>query len=882
MDHGKLTGMDYARSTSFLHQLNVSRSIPSLPIKQRAEKRAAIESLICRLPSEAAGAGSIQLPDDKNCPRSFGNWHNLVLSALMVAQTLRMRLSATSSMDCNSLLRFKLAHRVLPVKTSLYARSPIQLSASDACDRLSSPAFSMQMKETLQLPVDEHGQETPWCLQRRFDDSARGGTSDSTRRRTEDPSALFALGPHAAFGAIFDTSFALLNESVPTWRAGEVRISVHVRHFNVRETGEESLDMFQAAIRRAVQSAQWASCCAVLVASDRRKTLELMGSIAASVGCRLLHSARSEKKRDFSLEHGEDTGVVVLRDVFLLAHGHLLIGTWGSTLTTTIQQLVAYRCLRHHSTWVPTVTYCELTRGECMPALPLLTNKGSEWFVNIGRSGAARIFSSTMMAKVVSRKEWSRRDELLRQQPMGTTGSDSCRPLYKVRRARGGDACQQGRTFGCFDGGLRMWVSGRCGGVFQCGPNKVLCSHVQGNSSAPTRTVCVCEGSAIGWPSADEAIASLSRLEQPLHQTAHRGSWLAAIISANESNLRFTLVARAVASCGFLARHVLAARPEQFSSLSAMVLELFGTPRVRTARMSPYELGRLISHKRALKVIAHAEFSWGAVFEDDATINAAVPPSVAGYLIAQSMAAAGNGRLLYLGACSPSCLSPEQQNEANGSGLPPGLLRGGRCSSYCTHAYAISRRLAATLFEDVFECWNGSSRCGAECATRPCFADWAYVRHFARGRGEAWIVGGGLVSPDLRYRDHRGLFVQNRSSVLGNQETGTSLSRNYRWQRLPKTGSLAKFSEAAIRSPGLMMKARVASKQVRTGGKDRREVARNSKGRAEDVLSSRRSRPSSLARNLLRGFIFGLVLALALGMGAALVLVGCGACVSRP
>ena len=313
-----------------------------------------------------------------------------------------------------------------------------------------------------------------------------------------------------------------------------------------------------------------------------------------------------------------------------------------------------------------------------------------------------------------------------------------------------------------------------------------------------------------------------------------------------------------------------------------MVLELFGTPRVRTARMSPYELGRLISHKRALKVIAHAEFSWGAVFEDDATINAAVPPSVAGYLIAQSMAAAGNGRLLYLGACSPSCLSPEQQNEANGSGLPPGLLRGGRCSSYCTHAYAISRRLAATLFEDVFECWNGSSRCGAECATRPCFADWAYVRHFARGRGEAWIVGGGLVSPDLRYRDHRGLFVQNRSSVLGNQETGTSLSRNYRWQRLPKTGSLAKFSEAAIRSPGLMMKARVASKQVRTGGKDRREVARNSKGRAEDVLSSRRSRPSSLARNLLRGFIFGLALALALGMGAALVLVGCGACVSRP
>jgi len=70
-------------------------------------------------------------------------------------------------------------------------------------------------------------------------------------------------------------------------------------------------------------------------------------------------------------------------------------------------------------------------------------------------------------------------------------------------------------------------------------------------------------------------------------------------------------------------------------------------------------------------------------------------------------------------------------------------------------------------------------RCGADCKHRPCYMDWAYYRHFTRGR-EAWVVGGGLRSPWAV--DHRGLFIQNRSTLLGNNVSGTSLARKFAWK----------------------------------------------------------------------------------------------------
>ena len=211
-----------------------------------------------------------------------------------------------------------------------------------------------------------------------------------------------------------------------------------------------------------------------------------------------------------------------------------------------------------------------------------------------------------------------------------------------------------------------------------------------------------------------------------------------------------------------------------------MVNDLFGVAERRVMRLSPHEIGLLISHKRALKAIALSEFAWGAVLEDDACLHEAVRPEHAEWLLAAAFAAADKQRpqppLLYLGSCQPRC----DAAVSNDVWLPTGLLHGGRCHAYCTHAYALSRERASTFFADVFGCQNGSSSsCGEECEFRPCFMDWAMTRYFKRS-GSAWIVGGGLHGQWVP--NHRGLFIQNRSAALGNAVSGgTGLAKRFRW-----------------------------------------------------------------------------------------------------
>ena len=98
--------------------------------------------------------------------------------------------------------------------------------------------------------------------------------------------------------------------------------------------------------------------CAILLASDRRLSLHSFEAVASRLGCRLVTSPRGsrEGKRTYSIEHGIDTDVTVLRDVYLLASGHLLVGAWGSSLTLLIQELIAARY--RGAPAVPTVIYC--------------------------------------------------------------------------------------------------------------------------------------------------------------------------------------------------------------------------------------------------------------------------------------------------------------------------------------------------------------------------------------------------------------------------------------------------------------------------------------------------------------------------------------------
>ena len=151
------------------------------------------------------------------------------------------------------------------------------------------------------------------------------------------------------------------------------------------------------------------------------------------------------------------------------------------------------------------------------------------------------------------------------------------------------------------------------------------------------------------------------------------------------------------------------------------------------AGLTPFEVGCFLSHKRALAALARSRFHWGAVFEEDATLHASVLPSHAALLIQRAIAAAASEAVLYLGACSPRCAA----TTTTAHGLPPWLLSGARCMAYCTHAYALSARHAASFFESVF-CHGGP--CGRDCAraaltTMPsCAGDREHRRRGRRAR----------------------------------------------------------------------------------------------------------------------------------------------------
>ena len=767
------------RRKSFEAHVEITRPVPT--INQLAEKRAALRQLIHAPPSDPAGC--IQLPVDDHCPRSFGNRQQLLLSSLLTSYAFGGRVHAPNSslLDCHGLMQFNLRERL----SIDGGNSVAKLQSADACAQLSRPAFSLPRGQCLQVAwggSKGHDQTSAWCLLRRPPSATRD--------------ALFALGPHAAFGSIFDAAFSLpINPMTPAAEPlddTEFKIAVHVRHADANDLGDLAVPAIEKAIAELTSPAFEAAArsCALLVASDRRLTLRLFAGVAKRQGCRLVTSARDEAVRDYSAEHGEDVGEVVLRDVFLLAQGHVLIGTWESSLTVLIQELIAARSrygVLNGNPYPPMVTYCFTGRiggRACMRPLPLLTDERSHWFVTFDGNGAARIASSEALERSMEWDEWhAQRDAPVMQAEVAPRpASCQVRLMYKLATAHG--QCVLDKTFGCYPGGRLMWVSKGCHGRFQCSDSSVPCGRPR-DSRRGLINKCKCEVDAYGkyvWPSQNDTVAAAAA-----NGNGHTRSsfWLAAIISGNTTSARFLATASSAVSSGGLVKHIPAAMPGEFLGMSDMMRELFGTSERQMTKLSPSEIGLVISHKRALKAIAESSLPWGVVFEDDAYLHEALRPSHAGSLLAAAFSAADAFAaassqhqlpLLYTGSCDPKC--GDEDRSAAASAMSPGLLRRGRCHSYCTHSYALSKRHAATFFADVFHCHNGSSGCGRECVSRPCFMDWAMTRYFKR-TGVAWIVGGGLRSRFVA--NHRGVFIQNRSAALGNNFSGTSLKKKFKW-----------------------------------------------------------------------------------------------------
>jgi len=682
-------------------------------------------------------------------------------------------------MDCNGLLRFKAGDRVMLSAADVPPASSVDsMDTSEICDLLASSGTNALADGTCTRLPSTHDQTIPWCLQRGL-----------------KAHPLFALGPHAALGAVFDSAFALRNENRPAWLdEEELRISVHIRHFDDGSLGAEPLGAFEAAIREAIAAAS-AKRCALLVASDRRLTLHLMEDVARRTGCRLATSARRAPARDYSAEHGEDTGAVLLQDVFLLARGQVLIGSWGSTLTLLVQGLVAARSVGLR---LPTVTYCQPTysQWQCMRPLPLLTSERNRWWVSIDSSGKTEIASFDGMERSL---EWSEREQMQRREDgqrrdttllalaSGGRVHRAC-TVSLLKQFSKGD-CVLNSTFGyngdCQSNRHSMWVLGGCRGRFSCSRFITDCGFKRQNNKRHTCTCTRPQGlRTTAWPHQSDTLEALRLYAWPAQRPTRSVAWLGAIISRSKVSARYAATAKAAASCGFEPAHVAAAMPEDYKSLDDMLIELFGARR-SVAQLSPFEVGLLISHKRALALIARGSHAWGAVFEDDAYLHEEIAPSIATSLLRRTFAEAAqwsitNKRrtpLLYLGSCSPQC-ERGLQDQTKVSGLPLGMVRGGHCHAYCTHAYALTRSHATSFFADVFGCNKGAATCGVECEHRPCFMDWAIVRHLKRGT-EGWVVAGGLRS---RWNSgHHGLFVQDRSKVADNS-TGTFLHRKFQWK----------------------------------------------------------------------------------------------------
>lgn len=394
-----------------------------LSIEGLADKQAALSRFV-RGPLPAEASGCVQLPTDARCPRSFGNWQHVVVTSLITAHVLQARVQASSAMSCNGLLNFKMPARLLP----LPARRVTPLHSANVCDQLGA-SLQLSSNECVSLPRSDFGQNTPFCLQRR-----------------PISNDLFGLGPHAAHGMVMDAAFALPNETMPEWRGvDELRISVHCRHFDVAHNGTEALGALEEAIRAAAAAAK---SCAVLLASDRRLTLRLMNDVTRRVGCRLLTTARGAPVTDYSAEHGEDVGQVLLRDVWLLAHGHVLIGTWDSSLTELIGALIAARHREHPR--LPTITYCQVELGgKCMAPLPLLTSTQNRWYMTRDVAGAPVISLEENMEQHL---EWLTVDRQQRgklSKPLQTHVGQACFvQLLQVTSKKVG-SCQPGRTYGC-------------------------------------------------------------------------------------------------------------------------------------------------------------------------------------------------------------------------------------------------------------------------------------------------------------------------------------------------------------------------------------------------------------------------------------------------
>ena len=185
--------------------------------------------------------------------------------------------------------------------------------------------------------------------------------------------------------------------------------------------------------------------------------------------------------------------------------------------------------------------------------------------------------------------------------------------------------------------------------------------------------------------------------------------------------------------------------------------------------ISTFELSLVCSHYHVMNQIALdseiEDSEWAIIMEDDAILVPSVNSSSAKsyFLAAINKSNEINGRegFIYLGLCGPTCRKHESSR-----------ILGIDCIGICTHAYALKKYTAKTIF---FKFYNNDT----VKTHQSLQSDRAFLNYFSSfpspEKIQSILVGEDITSPDDE--SHKGIFFQcNRTS--GALLRGTSLRDN--------------------------------------------------------------------------------------------------------
>lgn len=183
------------------------------------------------------------------------------------------------------------------------------------------------------------------------------------------------------------------------------------------------------------------------------------------------------------------------------------------------------------------------------------------------------------------------------------------------------------------------------------------------------------------------------------------------------------------------------------------------------------EISLICSHRYALDLIAHdsttQDSDWALIMEDDAVLNPQVPLDSARLYSLEAIKAARSQNpvegFIYFGICAEGCSQKHSVLTNNSYSI------GMYCYGFCTHAYAVTKSTAKTVFSDVYN--------NVFLKSCPLQIDQAYREYFSskRSRINAMVAGVNFHSPDEF--SHTGLMHQcNRTTKA--KSTGTALTSN--------------------------------------------------------------------------------------------------------